>query len=95
MSLYPYIVMNQEGLSQLKESIIFLVRITSDTHKLAAFLQPHLQRIDNPHLHHFHSCLQHKTQGFYVFSTVINQIAIDCRTNAALRELMEQFTSTF
>jgi len=93
MSLYPSIVMNQEGL--IKESLIFLVRITSDTHKLAAFLQPHLQRINNPHLHHFHSCLQHKTPGFYVFSTVINQIAIDCKTNEALRELMEQFTSTF
>ena len=87
--------MNQEGLSQIKESLIFLLRITSDTNKLAVFLQPHLHRIDNPHLHHFHNCLQHKISGFYVFSTVINQIAIDCMTNNALRELMEQLLHAF
>ena len=93
MSLYPSIVMNQEGV--IKESLIFLVRITSDTNKLAVFLQPHLQRIDNPHLHHFHSCLQNKGGGFYVFSTVINQIAKDCTTHTALRELMEQLLCKF
>jgi len=85
--------MNQEGL--IKESLIFLIRITTNTNELAVFLHPHLQRIDNPHLHHFHNCLQHKKAAFYVFSTVINRIAMDCMTDNALRELIEQLLCKF
>lgn len=80
---------------RIKESLTFIVRITKNTNEMAVFLQPHLHRIDNPHLHHFHNCLQHKTPGFYVFSTVINQIAIDCTTDVALCELMEQLVWQF
>jgi len=82
-------------MSQLKDSLLFLVRITSDTNEIAVFIQPHLHKINNPHLHHFHNCLQHKKTAFYAFSAVINQISLDCSTDDALKELMEHVMRTF
>ena len=80
---------------QIKESLVFIIRITSNTNEMADFLRPFLHKIDNPHLTHFHGCLQHKKTAFYAFSTVINEIVKDCKTNEELREIMERLIQTF
>jgi hypothetical protein len=87
--------MSQEDTQKIKDALLFIMRITADTNEIAVFLRPHLDRINNSHLTHFHNCLQYKKLAFYVFSTGIHRIAMDCMTDSALRELMEEVIRVF